>query len=382
MQRAEEIALAERLLDYKTRRTQSLADAPFENEITAYTDVDRLRRERQLLFRQMPLLLGLSGQLLAAGDYLTHDLAGVPILVVRGEDGAARAFLNVCRHRGARLLEGCAHTGRHITCPYHAWTYDSHGRLVALPQQGRFGDIDKASRGLTPLPVVEKDGLLFVQPGPGEGFDLDAHLGGLMPELAAYGLDRYVLFQSKSMSYAFNWKIVIDTFLEVYHLPVLHPTTVNPLIDASVLAFDAYGRNLRMVAARKGFERLRDEAPESRSLLPLTAVIYVLFPNTVFIWQADHVEIWSAYPDGDDPDRSTVTFALYAPEPVTTESARRHWQKNYDIALATVEAEDFPLSETIQAGFHSGAQSTLVYGRNEPALIHFHRSLRTALGIA
>ncbi|HBC54942.1 MAG TPA: hypothetical protein DCZ06_11815, partial [Alphaproteobacteria bacterium] len=240
MEKAMQIELSERLLAYNAQGTQALAEAPFRNDVSAYTDRARLAREQELLFRQTPLFMGISRQIPKPGDYLTNHLTGVPILVIRGDDGEAKAFLNVCRHRGAKLLEGCGKGKRRFSCPYHGWTYDTSGALVNILEEKKFGSVDKATLGLTPLPVEEKYGLIFVRPTPGEPVDIDKQLGGLAPEMAAFGFDSYVHYRTTEMSYNFNWKIVQDTFLETYHLPVLHKTTVSPLVDERVSTFDAY----------------------------------------------------------------------------------------------------------------------------------------------
>jgi hypothetical protein len=95
--------------------------------------------------------------------------------------------------------------------------------------------------------------------------------------------------------------------------------------------------------------------------------------------QGDHLETWHVYPFGDAPDESVMYTSLYTPEPANTESARRHWDRNMDLLMATVEKEDFPLSEGVQRGFHSGAQDEVLFGRNEPSLQHFHKSVKAAL---
>ena len=111
----------------------------------------------------------------------------------------------------------------------------------------------------------------------------------------------------------------------------------------------------------------------------LLAAIYVLFPNTVFIMQGDHVETWHMFPAGDGTDESVMYVSLYTPEPAASDSARRHWDRNMDLLINTVEKEDFPLAEGVQRGFYSGAQDAIVFGRNEPALQHFHKSVKSAL---
>src|SRR5690606_27788281 len=102
------------------------------------------------------------------------------------------------------------------------------------------------------------------------------------------------------------------------------------------------------------------------------------FPNTVLVWQLDHIELWQIFP-GDTPDESTVLLSLYTPEPATTDSARRHWDKNLDLVVGVVENEDFPVGEGIQNGFHSAAQTHITFGTNEPALAYFHATVSAAV---
>ena len=360
-----------------------MAADTFRNPVAAYTSQERFEREHGTLFRRYPLLTALSCELPAPGSYLTQHELAVPILLVRGRDGVARAFANVCRHRGARVVEGCGAGARGFTCPYHAWTYDLDGRLARIPGEEGFSGLDRSAYGLRELPCAERHGLVFVVPdsnAESASFDLDAHLGGLNDELASYGLESWHHFATQSLKPRINWKIAVDTFLEAYHLAALHRQTVAPIFFGNLCLSDGFGLNHRMVAVRKSFADVDGDERAGREFLTHTIELYTLFPNTVFIHQADHVEVWRMFPDRDRVDACTVTLSLFAPEDVTSDAARRHWQANFDLALQTVDTEDFRLGEGIQNGFRSGAQTHVTYGRNEPALIHFHRSLNTALG--
>ena len=379
MLRQDQLEQSRKLLSHLDSGTTAMADAVYQNPVADYTCPKQLARERELFFRCGPLNIGLSCLVPAPGDYVTHDYAGVPIVLVRQEDGLLRGFLNVCRHRGARLVDGCGNDTRRFTCPYHAWTYAIDGRLVARPDERSFAEIDKDSSGLRELPVMEKYGMIWISPTPGATFDVDALLGGLQRDLAAFRVDRYHHYETRVLKRRVNWKIVIDTFLETYHLNVLHKSTVHPILHSNLATFDAFGRNLRMIGARRTIEKLR-ELPESEwNLIPYSAMIYVLFPNTLFIMQGDHLETWHVYPVGNDVDESVMYVSLYTPEAATTESAKRHWDRNMELLMATVDKEDFPVSEGIQRGFYSGAQDAILFGRNEPALQHFHRSIKAAL---
>ncbi|MGH9663537.1 MAG: aromatic ring-hydroxylating oxygenase subunit alpha, partial [Bryobacteraceae bacterium] len=148
MDRATEIALCKKLLHYVDTRTTALADAPWENGVDAFTSPERLAREQQTLFRDYPILMGISSEWAEPGQYRTDDLAGVPILMVRGNDGVLRAFLNVCRHRGAKVVGGCG-AAKLFRCPYHAWTYDLAGQLKAIPAEAAFANVRESRASLT-----------------------------------------------------------------------------------------------------------------------------------------------------------------------------------------------------------------------------------------
>jgi len=176
MRHQDQVQQAHKLLAYLETRTTAMAEGVYRNEVSDYTCPKQLMREREVFFKHGPLNIGLSCLLPSAGDYMTHDYSGYPILLVRHEDGSLRAFLNVCRHRGARVAEGCGKGARGFSCPYHAWRYGTDGRLVARPDERSFAEIDKSKRGLRELPVVEKYGMIWLSPTPGASFDLDAAL--------------------------------------------------------------------------------------------------------------------------------------------------------------------------------------------------------------
>jgi phenylpropionate dioxygenase-like ring-hydroxylating dioxygenase large terminal subunit len=241
----------------------------------------------------------------------------MPLLLVRQLDGSLRAFLNVCRHRGARLANGTGGGVRDLICPYHGWCYGIDGKLLVRPDERSFAEIDKSARGLCELMAVEKYGMIWVSPTPTLHFDVDALLGGLERDLVAYGFGSYCHYETRVLQRRMNWKLVVDTFLETYHLSALHPNTVHPIFYANIGTFDAFGRNLRMIAARRTIEKLR-ELPESEwNLIPYSLIIYVLFPNTVFVMQGDHLETWHVYPFGDAPDESVMYTSLYTPATFT-----------------------------------------------------------------
>jgi len=379
MQHSLQVTLAKEVLSHLDARTTCLAEDTFAHPVAAYTSAERLAREKAVLFRQYPLLVGLSCRLRHPGDYLTDDDSGVPILVVRDASGELRAFVNVCRHRGSKVARGSGCIERNFVCPYHGWTYDTSGRLVGIPDARSFEGIDRDAHGLVPLPVAEKHGLIWVKPTPGGKFSVDEYLAGLGAELGSYGFERYHHYEGRVLRHAMNWKIVIDTFLEPYHFSVLHTNTVAPIFFPNLCLFHPFGMHLRETLPRRSIVELRDQPESEWNLIKHTALVYVLFPNTVFVMQADHAEVWRVFPAEDRVDRSVAYLDFYIPEPADSDSARRHWERNMDLTIRTVEEEDFPIGESIQQGFAAGIQDHVTHGRNEPALQHWQRSIAAAL---
>lgn len=378
MLQTEQVSLGRQLLDYIDTRSTAMADALYLQTVAEYTSDETAAREQQRLFRALPMCVGMSGLLPHAGSYQTHDVSGLPLLLTRNDDGRVQAYLNVCRHRGARVTEGCG-KARALVCPYHAWSYDMDGRLKVRPADAAFEGAPQQSLGLTPLATEERDGLIWVMPKAGATLDVARHLGALDAELASFDLAGFHHYETRTLTRRMNWKLLLDTFLESYHFCVLHRDSICSIFYDNLGAFDHWGPHFRLVSPRKSIEQLRTEQAPRWNLLPHIVSIYVLFPNTVLVWQLDHIELWQIHP-GQSPDESVTLLSLYTPEPAVSEAARKHWDKNMDLVVHVVEKEDFPVGEGIQHGFHSGAQSHILFGRNEPGLIHFHRSVSAALG--
>ena len=387
MDRPAQIALAKRLLAYVDDPDACLAPGLEYNDKAVYASAEQHAAERAVLFRRYPLVAAFSSELRAPGDFVTVDLAGLPVLVVRDRDGHARAFRNVCRHRGAAVVEEPCGRRQTFACPYHAWVYDTQGRLVGLPDRAYgFADVDRAALGLLPLPSAERHGLVFVQAEAdgaaavdGTTLDVDAYLGALGPELATYGFAGHHHFRTETLTRPFNWKLVADGFWEGYHIRHLHTDTVHPIIDGRVGAYDAYGRHHRLVVPRHTLGELRGQPEAQWAVLPKLVVIYSLFPNTVLVYQGDHIEVTRTLP-GRHPGETTVRFSLFAPQAPETDKAQRYWERNMELLLATVEGEDFRVARRIQASAEAGEPRYQVLGGYEPALAHFHRQVRLALG--
>lgn len=361
-----EAALRRRIRAHQEHRrgTDQAADVHHQ-PVSHYVDPGYAAAESAAWFGPRPLVVGLSDLVPRAG-YHTDLVASRPVLLTRDDDGRFRAFLNVCRHRGAPVAEGRGCTAA-LVCPYHGWTYGLDGSLRTIRRAAAFGEIDVD--GLVELPALEEHGVLWVTPDPHGEAPLDP-LAGAEVELGPFSLGTHHLFAQRSWRREINWKLAVDTFGEAYHVGVLHSASLAPMIHSDFALFDAFGPHGRLVSARRSLDH-PDAAP---GVVAHATILYFLVPNTVLIHQQDHVQLYQAWP-GPTPDECELTVSLYVPEEPTTDKAIRYWQKNLDLLVSVTDSEDFALCAEIQKGFHSGAQTHLTFGRNEPALHHLHRSL-------
>ena len=218
-----------RFFELRAAHTTTLAPEPYRQQAAVYTDPERLAAEEATLFRGRPLVAGLSADLPGTGDCVASEVAGVPLLLVRGEDAEVRAFLNICRHRGGRVFTGRGRPGRALKCPYHSWAYDLNGDLLGQPlARDAFEALERTELGLVQVSAAERFGLLLVRLGSDAPIDVAAELAGLGPELADYGLDRWRFYDERGGVFDANWKLIHDTFLESYHVFSLHKDTLAP----------------------------------------------------------------------------------------------------------------------------------------------------------
>ena len=379
MQHATQIALSKRILAHLDAKTTDTVDAVAYDDVTAFTCPDRLEREWRRLFLGMPQYVGLSGQIGETGDFLTNDDLSVPILVTRDIEGRARAYLNICRHHGARLAVGRGKAGRSFTCPLHGWTYDTKGRLIGIPGRRDFDGAEQAHHGLTELPLEERHGMIWVAPRPEISADPSPDLGGLDEELASYGFEDFHHYETRAGVWKMNWKIAVDTILEPYRFPDLHRGAAAPLPFPNLCVVDTFELNSREVFPRRGIADFHDRPESDWDLVEQSTIVYIVFPNIVVVVQLDHYEIWRLYPVGGKVNEVKVHLDFHGPKPATTNKAVEHWRRNMDLVMRTFETEGFPIGESIQAGILSGARKEVTYCRDEPALYHFEKTVAEAV---
>jgi len=384
MRHADQVAYLERMLHMVRTNTRDDGPGISHASVEEYYDPACYRREVDLLFRHYPIVIGFSDQLRKPGDFITHDDTGRPILVVRGTDGVLRAFLNVCRHRSATVEQKpCGANKRAFVCPYHGWSYDLTGRLVGITDGAAFGDLDRSRHGLRPLRIAEKYGLVWVAPqaavaGESLDLDIDAYLGPLAGDLAGWDMQSWGLHVSLPIRPKMNWKLVIDTFLELYHFRYLHPGSVYPLFMDNIATYERMGRHIRLSAAKRSLLELDSRPKEEWRILDHAIVLYELFPNTVLAYTQDHCGIFTSFPVS--PDESVMQLSMLVPPEEKANKPESYWKENVDLFTAAL-AEDFGIGETIQRNFRSGANYRQTFGKFEKALGWYHQEIEAAVAL-
>ena len=375
MRHSEQVALIRRILDHMQAGTTDRG-AVAKSPVARYLSPERLAREQQMI-RGMPVMIGASSCVAQPGEWFSHDLSGVPIVVARGQDGVLRAFINACRHRGARLVEGSGGTARrNFICPYHSWTYDLDGALRGLPHPQEFPDLDRAQHSLVALQVAEACGLVWVVPTPGAAIDIRAWLGPMADDLQSFGYERFIAHDTRRFDSAHDWKLVADANLEAYHFQYLHRASIAPLFQDNRMVADAFGDHWRIILPKESIGELRAQAPAQWNLAQHCNIIYYFFPNLMFLFIGDHATVLSVWPRG--VGASTIDAVTLIPEPPATDKARQYWDKNVKIFWEAL-MEDFGLMDSMQSTFASGANTHLTFGRSEFCAAGFEASVERYL---
>jgi nitrite reductase/ring-hydroxylating ferredoxin subunit len=372
MNRKELIQMARRNLEHVKAGTVDQAPAVHRVPAAHYVDADRWQREMDSIFRRLPLVLGFSAELREVGSYRSMIVADVPILLTRGGDGVVRAFLNVCRHRGAVVIEEGIGNASRFTCPYHAWSYDNEGSLLGIYKQKDFGKIDKDCHGLTPLPVFERAGLIWGALTPRCPIDFDRFLSGYDEVLEGLGLaDAHLV--GRQIVEGPGWKVAYDGYLDFYHLPILHRESFGTDIPSDAL-YDAYGPHQRVSMPNPGLLALDSIPEDDWPLEQIIGGVWTVFPH-ISIADFDaggKLFMVSQLFPGDTPDESiTIQNFLAVDEP--TPESQKLIDEQLAFLLKVVRDEDYATGKRIQRTIKTGSLDDVLFGRNEFGGQRFHR---------
>lgn len=361
--------------------------------------------ERERVFKRAWLNVGRVEEIPQVGDFLVRDLAvcQTSIVVARGRDGQIRGFHNMCSHRGNKLVWDSKGNCRRMTCKFHGWTYDTAGKLVGVPDEANFFDLNKAEHGLTPVATDVWQGFIFINVDPNPKETLHEFLGEVVEQLKGYPFDKFAFGYGYKGNLECNWKIAVDSQQEGYHAPYLHRRTLgdiciipgNPFMHALDIKFFGPHRMLSLpgnmahapsaseaLAHRFGWSIKREDLGFlDRNNLPKGINprrdpnwlfdIYLIFPN---FWLAPFngaFQTHNFWPISHD--RMYQEIKMYVIPPRT---AGEHFSVEFAKCVnRDTWLEDFSTLENTQQVLGSGAKKHFILQDEEVCLRHFYKIL-------
>ncbi len=378
---ADDLEIVRRILAHIDAGTTDEGEAwrePVEN----YLDPARFADEQRLL-RSLPSVFVPSAAIPNPGDHVERVCFGTPLFAVRGSDRRVRVFRNACRHRGMALVEGagCSHA---LVCPYHGWTYRLDGSLAHVPHADAFPDLDVSARGLVEVTSSEVDGLIVIG-----ALDPDAACADDAMSALTDGspwrdklLPAQRLVVNESAVRNINWKVLIEQFLEGYHIRSTHRETFFPLQYDDLNVVETFGPNSRITFPYRNIERLRDREESSWTTKQRMTFLYQLFPNVMIATFPDQVSV--VVVDPIDVEHSMLTTYTFVTPEFADAAMIAAAQRDGGAPPSLLEQgvlEDNEMSAGVQRGLRSGANAFVEFGRHESAIGHFHTNLDQRLAL-
>ncbi len=359
--------VAELVRQYDPNRPLALAETI---PASWYFDEGVYFHERQTVFGGNWVVVGRVDQVRDAGQYLTAEVAGEPIVVVRGRDGLLRAFFNVCRHHAAAVCTEPAGRATALKCPYHGWTYGLDGELKGVPEFDGVCDFDKSKSGLVPVRVGVWEHFVFVCLDSNAG-ELADFLGELPMRVAPLGLGTMKFVDRRTYDLNCNWKVFVDNYLDGgYHVPHIHQG-LGSVLDYSAYTIENFGR---CCVQSSPLDSSGGEAETASVRGGAMAHYYWLYPNFMVNWYEGIMDSNLVLPLG--VDRCRVIFDFYFADSVT--------ERERSIAVSErIQQEDIGVCESVQRGLGSRAYNTgRLSVRREAGEHLFHRLLHSDLSKA
>ncbi len=348
-----------------------------------YFDPEFFEAEKAAFLRAAPQVVCHESEISQPGEWRSLDYLGESVIAIRGDDGRCRAFSNVCRHRGSRLVDGTGGCAKVLTCPYHAWSYGRDGRLVGVPHRREYPGLKTEDHGLFPVPLEQWRGFLFVTLEPGAP-PVAEMMAPYEAEVAPYRLEELrVMGRVTLRPRPLNWKTIADNYSDHLHIPVGHPGLTrlferNYRIEAKEWVDRMEGDLVEKDSANPSERAYQHLLPEAKHL-PASHrrkwLYYKLFPNVAFDIYPDQVDFMQFLPvSATETVIREISYAL--PDERREMKAARYlnWRIN-----RRVNAEDTELITRVQLGMQSPAYVAGPLGTSEVCLRSFARKLRAMI---
>ena len=360
----------QRIFNHIDNGTTDLGNTIWKEPVSNYYSQERFDAEIALL-RKSPIPYCPSAGLPENGSYIARRASGTPLLVVRGEDGVVRAFINACKHRGMKVADGSGCKKKAFVCPYHAWAYGLNGKLKNIPGQEAFPNLDNDNLGLSEISAIEKGGIVYVmQEGKIEDHMLENAIDFFEPEQKMFSYGEVVDEA--------NWKLLTETLLEGYHIKSLHKDTFYPFGLDNINLVETSGPNSRVIFPFKRIEKIRHIEPNERKLNGVATSVFHLFPNASVSILSKHSSLTIMEPLSPSSVK-IVSYLVYNPKLNGKEISLEDAEKDAKFVNESGQNEDREAARAIQETVTTSANSYLTFGFFEKAIVNFHQHLTSSL---
>ena len=362
----------ERIFNHIDNGTTDLGDTVWKEPVSNYYSKERFDAEISLL-RRSPIPYCPSAALPNNGSFIARTASGTPLLVVRGEDGVVRAFINACKHRGMKVADGSGCKKKAFVCPYHAWAYDLNGKLKNIPGQEAFPEIDINDTGLSEISAIEKGGIVYVTQ---EG-EIAEHM--LKNAIDFFEPDQKMFSYNEVVDEA-NWKLLTETLLEGYHIKSLHKDTFYPFGLDNINLVETSGPNSRVIFPFKRIETIRHMNPNERRLNGVATSVFHLFPNASISILSKHSSLTIMEPLSPSSVK-IINYLVYNSKINGKDISLEEAKKDAKFVNESGQNEDREAARAIQETVTTSANSHLTFGFFEKAIVNFHQHLTSKLNI-
>lgn len=342
-----------------------------------YVDPDRYQAELKAVWRGVPVIAAPALLIAEPKSYHQVTIAGMPVLLTRNKDGAAKAFVNVCRHRGMKLCTSAkTEKAPRIVCPYHAWTYDLDGKLIGLPRPEIFPGLSKADLGLLELPMTEAGGLIWVGLDPDNPPDFSSVEGELAADFDSLGMGTGYLYDHTTFTAETNWKLIMDSMLDSYHVTRLHKDSLAQFSVDSENQIDRVGPHIRNAAHRGNFDRklISRSHDEMRRMMVFS---YIGFPNGIIVVSPGYISVGVVRPIS--VGETAVDYYMIAPQKPDSEKAEDRLRRSMELMARVFGEEDYWAASMCYEGLASGALKEVQLGGMEMQIRMFQDTVTECL---